>query len=1149
MASSPILLSPYRPLPTPFHSRLSSSLRTAEDGIPYSLRIFRSFSILSILKNLPEEEGATASEVQVETEMHFQQTSSPGPAMDAPAQRQEEDLPLKTFSHKSSSLPFGQDVSLSSIGGSSYLTAQSLVQHVAYTLSDKIFTYSPDTFDLDISLTHWSNEKEKNAFGYVPGVHVMETRAGAGSIALGYMFSPDFDLQKRHIPQTVVASSASLAFLRPSLDQLSLLHALANPFVAHIAAVDYASSGLITDYTSALTVTDALGLGLVSSASADEVQHMSLFATILAKIVPTIHVYDGVAVSRQTSMMRDVLDQKALEKIYKATSEALSTTDLKHSDNEGKLVRLLKAFNDELGTNYGLFEYYGHDTPEAALVVFGTVEASLSRQVAEALSKQGQNVGVINVRAYKPFVEEEFLKALPESVRSIGVVGQVDNELAVADKDHHSSLYQDVLAALTFTFSGQDCNVRDFKYARNESWTVEKMFNTFEQLLETELIGDSFLLDSAKSEARQYKFWDIDESNSLTAPFALGQFLSTDTSQQISTATGQDNLVQGGVIRTDIWTGASSVPASPLSDLADLTVVGDGKLLGEFDILTTLKADGSLLLKLPGAKNEDLEKKISVGLRQGIASKGVKLFILDPSASENVSQNAELEPLLLQLAFLHLIGHDLSSSTLDKIASINGNPKILRVLLDDMDKVLRQFDVPESWATIEPQVEKISLPTQLSINSFERFERVDPDPPTTLETWAATAKGLLFKEAYDTKSALRPDLAIKTSIVHVKEHRRLTPLTYDRNIFHIEFDLGNSGLTYSIGEALGVHAENDKAEVEEFIKWYGLNPDEIVQVPSREDPDIFESRTVYQSLMQNIDIFGRPPKRFYEALSEFATDLKEKQKLLTLSLPEGAVEFKKRAEVDSVTFADVLLEFPSAHPAFHDMMRIVSPMKRREYSIASSQHVTPNSVSLLVVTVGWVDSKGRDRFGQATRYLNDLPVGAPVTVSVKPSVMKLPKETTAPIIMAGLGTGLAPFRAFIQERAYQKHVLGQEIGAVMLYLGSRHQREEYLYGEEWEAYLDATIITHLGCAFSRDQGWKIYIQDRMRETMGEIRRRYLQEGGSFYLCGPTWPVPDVTEVLEQAVVEEQKAKGVKKVDGRRCVEQLKEEGRYVLEVY
>ena len=125
---------------------------------------------------------------------------------------------------------------------------------------------------------------------------------------------------------------------------------------------------------------------------------------------------------------------------------------------------------------------------------------------------------------------------------------------------------------------------------------------------------------------------------------------------------------------------------------------------------------------------------------------------------------------------------------------------------------------------------------------------------------------------------------------------------------------------------------------------------------------------------------------------------------------------------------------------------------------------------------------------------------------------------------------------------------GIPIGSILLYMGSRHQREEYLYGEEWEAYQDAGVITLLGRAFSRDQPQKIYIQDRMRQTMSDIVQAYIKEEGAFYLCGPTWPVPDVTEVLEEAIAREAKAVG-KKVVPAKEIERLKEDGRYVLEVY
>ena len=167
------------------------------------------------------------------------------------------------------------------------------------------------------------------------------------------------------------------------------------------------------------------------------------------------------------------------------------------------------------------------------------------------------------------------------------------------------------------------------------------------------------------------------------------------------------------------------------------------------------------------------------------------------------------------------------------------------------------------------------------------------------------------------------------------------------------------------------------------------------------------------------------------------------------------------------------------------MIKIIAPLKRREYSIASSQRIHPNAVHLLIVVVDWVDPKGRLRYGHCSKYLSDLKIGDELVVSVKPSVMKLPPLSTQPIVMSGLGTGLAPFKAFIEEKIWQKQQ-GMEIGDIYLYLGSRHKKEEYLYGELWEAYKDAGVLTHIGAAFSKRSTRKIYIQDRIRQTIEEL---------------------------------------------------------------
>ena len=1026
------------------------------------------------------------------------------------------------------------------------------MQEVAYALSDKIFSYSPESFDLDVAARDWANSNTPNAHGYTTQVASLQTRSGAGAIALGYIFSKDFDLSKRHIPQTLLGSSASLHSLRSALDQLSLLYSVANPFVAHIAALEYGSSRLVTDYVTALDVAEVLGIGLVCSTSAYEAQHMALFSTLLASVLPTIHTYDVITVGRDTLRVIDVLSQTGLANAY---DNILAETSKfgKKADVEGKIIHLLESFNSELGTAYGLFEYHGHSAAEFVFVVFGSVEASVASQVAEKLASEGLKIGVINVRVYRPFVEEVFLKAVPSTARSIIVFGQVMDQIDVVDGSIHSSLYEDVLAAAMFSneFTAAP-RIIDHKYPREAVFTP----SLIAAIIRGSLGGTEDILQPPsllyEQQIEQYIFWDVEDSEAATAPAAISKYLSLDSKSNVYLNQTHDNLVLGGIVRTDIRISKKSIEASYPIDTAEVAFIGDEKLLKDLDVITSIKDGGKIIIKLQGVKDEDLEKRLPTYVRQAIKNRGIECFAFDPSLCGLTEQEPSIETVLAELVFIQVTGSDTLGSAIQKLASINANAELLQSAKDDLQNVLRKIEVPDSWAEGEEDKEFHNLPRRINTCSFTGFEKEDIEPPSLLRTWQSAAKALLFRESYATQSSLRPDLPVKTYELTVQENRRLTPITYDRNIFHIEFDIGSSGLKYEIGEALGIHAENPVGEVEDFLSWYGLEPEAIVELPSRDDPSILETRTIFQHLIHNIDIFGKPPKRFYEALAEFAVDANEKKELLTLGGPEGGGEFKRRAEVDTITYSDILHEFPSAHPPFHSLARLIAPLKRREYSIASSQAVTPHSIALMIVVVSWVDPKGRDRFGQATKYLSILRPGSKVTVSVKPSVMKLPPTSTTPLILAGLGTGLAPFRAFIQYRALQKSQ-GLPIGPILLYMGSRHQREEYLYGEEWEAYLASGVITLLGRAFSRDQEQKIYIQDRMRESMGEVVEAWVRGEGSFYLCGPTWPVPDVQGVLEEVLRREKAGRnggGSGKRDfAKKEIERLKEGGRYVLEVY
>lgn len=1047
----------------------------------------------------------------------------------------------------SSGLPFGQQVALSSISGPTYVTAQLLVQQIAYKLSDKIFTYSPDTFDLDLALKDWAAKGELNIHDYPTDVLPLQARTGAGALALGYIFSPDFDLARRHIPQTIISTSGSLQQLRASLDQLSLLYGVSSPVVAHIAAADYsAKSGLVSNYDAALRLVEDLGIALVSSTSAYEAQHMSILSTLVASIIPTLHIYDGVRVAGETLRVVDALSETGVADIYTRLSAEAAKLNTR-LDTAGKVVELFKLLNDELGTIYEPFEYHGHSQPDVVLVTFGSVESQCAKQVLNRLAADGAKAGVVNVRVYRPFIEEAFLKVIPPSARTIAVLGQVSGETEIGDEAAQSALYADVLAAVAFSGKfAEEPQVMDIKYTPSQAITPQGLVDTLHNIFGNS--GEAKKLPSIVK-ADQYTFWDADSSPSVNSPSVAGRVFAKDPRTNVYLHQTFDNLTQGGVVRTDLRAAKKAIEA-PYDVLeADVVVIGEEKVLKDVNVAESVAYNGDVIIKLPNFKEEDVEKRLPAVFRAAVQKKGADIYVLDVSYSPAFEKDPASAKLLLELAFLKVARSDLTNQEILEAILTEGHPSTLEECVDAIDLCLRKIEVPASWAeAADVDGPDSFLPTTISANSFVPFDKEDVEEVLQLNDWQSAAKGLAFKEAYGTETSLRPDLPVKTSTITVKENRRLTPQDYNRNIFHIEFDLGDSGLTYKIGEALGIHAENDEEEVNAFIDFYGLNPAELVQVPAREDSSNYEVRTVYQALRQNVDILGKPPKKFYESLAEFATDETEKKKLETLGGQEGAEEFKRRSEVDTLSYVDILDEFRSAHPSFHDLVKIVNPLKRREYSIASAQAVTPTSVALMIVVVDWVDPKGRTRYGHASHYLSNLSVGSKVTASVKPSVMKLPVKDSAPLIMAGLGTGLAPFRAFVQYRAMQK-AQGKDIGSILLYLGSRHQREEYLYGEEWEAYLAAGVVTLIGSAFSRDQPQKIYIQDRMRQTLGDIVQAYIKDEGSFYLCGPTWPVPDVTQVLQEAIASEAKASGAKKVDPTKEIEKLKEQGRYVLEVY
>jgi len=223
--------------------------------------------------------------------------------------------------------------------------------------------------------------------------------------------------------------------------------------------------------------------------------------------------------------------------------------------------------------------------------------------------------------------------------------------------------------------------------------------------------------------------------------------------------------------------------------------------------------------------------------------------------------------------------------------------------------------------------------------------------------------------------------------------------------------------------------------------------------------------------------------------------------------------------------------FPSAKVPLEYLIDFVPAIKPRLYSIGSASEMHPEHIHLCIVQEDWTTAKGEERHGQSTWFVRNLKprmkwgtinglnkeaqplLGAlslddapRIPVRVNSAVVHVPETLQTPLVMVGLGTGIAPFRAFIQQRAVAKQK-GEKIGDMLLYFGARSEKTEYLYGDEIEAYHKDGLITHLKKAFSRDQERKIYAQHRIEEDPHLLYDYMVKRKGQFYLCGPAGGMP------------------------------------------
>ena len=351
----------------------------------------------------------------------------------------------------------------------------------------------------------------------------------------------------------------------------------------------------------------------------------------------------------------------------------------------------------------------------------------------------------------------------------------------------------------------------------------------------------------------------------------------------------------------------------------------------------------------------------------------------------------------------------------------------------------------------------------------------------------------------------------------------------EKDTRHFELDLKGWGLSYEVGDSMTVWPTNDPTLVDEIIKKIGAKSDEPVKSPSRET-------TLREALLRDCRITQTTPK-FLKAIAERAVN--GAPLLSELLKPERKQDLD--AYLWGMEVIDFLIEHPSIKWAAQEFVDTLAKLQPRLYSISSSLKAHPEQVHFTIDLVHY-ESRGRARKGVCSTFLAERSEKVPVPVFPNTSKFRLPEDGNTPIIMVGPGTGIAPFRAYLQERK----ATGAK-GKNWLFFGSQHEHCNYFYKDELEEMKGAGLLTRLDCAWSRDQAEKSYVQSKMLENAAEIWKWMDGEGAHFFVCGDARRMAKDVDAAWRKIIQEKGGKSEEQTN--EYVEKLKSDKRYKRDVY
>lgn len=352
--------------------------------------------------------------------------------------------------------------------------------------------------------------------------------------------------------------------------------------------------------------------------------------------------------------------------------------------------------------------------------------------------------------------------------------------------------------------------------------------------------------------------------------------------------------------------------------------------------------------------------------------------------------------------------------------------------------------------------------------------------------------------------------------------QKITGRDSEKDVRHIEIDLSGSGLQYRAGDALGVWFENDPAVVEEILAAVSLKGDEPVNAGG-------QGKTVREALLHDWEI-GLNTPQFVQGYAEISGNP---------ALKEAAADASAYAAANPI--AGIVSQYPAALTT-GQLAGLLRPLAPRLYSISSAPEEVGEEVHLTVGVLRY-EHNGIPRTGAASGFLGGrLEEEGTVRVFVEENPrFRLPENPDTPVIMIGAGTGVAPFRAFMQQRA-----ANGDSGKNWLIFGNQHFTQDFLYQTEWQGWAKDGLLNKYDFAWSRDQEEKIYVQHKIREEAAELWQ-WLQQGAHIYVCGDASRMAkDVEQALLDTIAEQG---GLSADDADEYLDNLRQEGRYQRDVY